>query len=228
MSLSRTLTKHHIEILEAGGAHDILKTIDRKCISLLLLNNNYSGISGMSPLEFIRNYIHIPSIMIGNDDCKQSRIAALEAGAEDYFAKPLDEEEVLARINAIMRRTLPEMVANFMIHSPQTPCNSRIVFDKWIAVPEKFELRALNGEPCDLTSGEFALLMLFLKNPQKVLSRDDIAGALQGHEWSPFDRSIDNQVSRLRKKIEADPAEPRMIKTIRGCGYAFVADTRKL
>ena len=106
--------------------------------------------------------------------------------------------------------------------------NTKLEFDGMTAQASLMEVRDRDGQVCDLTSGEFKLLMAFLSRPKRVLSRDQLMDLVGGHEWNPLDRTIDNQVARLRKKIEVTPGEPKLIKTVRGVGYTFACDVRHL
>ena len=110
----------------------------------------------------------------------------------------------------------------------EDPVDQTFVFNGWVANFQTYELKTPSGEVCDMTTTDFKLLMLFLNAPKRVLSRDQIMDQLSGSDWAPYDRTVDNQVARLRKKIEIDPARPQIIKTVRGIGYTFVADVEKV
>jgi len=146
------------------------------------------------------------------------RITGLEIGADDYLAKPFNPRELLARIHAVLRRRPQQEV-------PGAPSNEQevITFGDFV-----FDLGARSlkkaGQDIPLTTGEFAMLKVLARHPRQPLSRDKLAQLARGREFEPFDRSLDVQVSRLRKLIEADPATPKIIQTVWGVGYVFVPD----
>jgi DNA-binding response OmpR family regulator len=148
------------------------------------------------------------------------RVVGLELGADDYIAKPFHVREVLARVRAVLRRTgrsgAPDAAAK----------DERLTFEGWVLDIARRELISPAGGSCELTTSEFDLLKAFAMHPKRVLSRDQIMDLLRGHDWNPVDRSIDNLVVRLRRKVEADPESPRLIKTVRGVGYTFAADVQ--
>ena len=126
---------------------------------------------------------------------------------------------IVARVRAVLRRVQPVEQA--------APSGHRYAFEGWIFDINRRTLKRGNGEDQELTTSEFNLLEAFVKRPRRVLSRDDIMDLLKGHDWSPLDRSIDNLVARLRKKVETDPDRPAIIKTVRGVGYTFTADVER-
>jgi two-component system OmpR family response regulator len=151
-------------------------------------------------------------------------VVGLELGADDYITKPFQLREVLARVRAVLRRYGTAEQAR----PPAAAGHERYAFESLILDITSRELSGGAGKPQDLTTAEFNLLEIFVKRPQRVLSRDNIMDLLKGHEWSPVDRSIDALVGRLRKKVEPDPDRPRLIKTVRGVGYAFTGDVTRL
>jgi DNA-binding response OmpR family regulator len=141
------------------------------------------------------------------------RVVGLEIGADDYLAKPFELRELVARIRAVLRRS----------SQAASPTGDTFAFnDCSLDIGQR---RMVNGAGAEveLTTSEFNLLQAFVKKPHRVLSRDDIVDLLKGHEWSPLDRSVDNLIARLRKKVESDPDRPSLIKTVRGAGYMFAA-----
>lgn len=139
------------------------------------------------------------------------RILGLELGADDYVAKPVDLRELLARIRSVLRRRA----------SRPTEPPGALGFEGWSIDPSARRLTAPGGGVVELTTGEFDLLMIFARHPNRVLSRDEIMNALHHRDAGPYDRAIDVQVGRLRRKIEPDPARPVLIKSVRGAGYLF-------
>jgi two-component system OmpR family response regulator len=149
------------------------------------------------------------------------RIVGLEVGADDYLAKPFNPRELLARIKSVLRRTqaLPRA---------RDAVRGRLRFDRWILDPARRELLDERGTSVALSSGEFRLLAALLERPGMVLTRDQLLDLTRGRAAQPFDRSIDNQISRLRKKIERDPRNPTLIRTAWGDGYSFSGEVTRL
>ena len=180
------------------------------------------GEDGLSLCRFIRESSNTPVILLTARTEELDRILGLEVGADDYVVKPFSPRELLARVKAVLRRanSLPPRQA-----TPSTTCYS---FGDWVLKTGERELVGPDGLSVPLSSGEFNLLLVLVERPRLVLTRDQLLDLTQGREAGVFDRSIDNQVSRLRRKIEADPKEPRLIKTVWGGGYTFAAEVRKL
>jgi len=150
------------------------------------------------------------------------RIVGLEMGADDYLPKPFNPRELLARIRAVLRRVggeLPEPAAE--------EGGSLRVFEGWSLDTSKRELRSPDGTLVPLTAGEFDLLAAIVERPGRVLSRDQLLDLTRGRDAVPFDRSVDVQISRLRRKLEVDPKEPQIIKTVRGGGYVFACEVSR-
>jgi two-component system OmpR family response regulator len=143
------------------------------------------------------------------------RVVGLELGADDYLMKPFELRELLARVRAVLRRSSTA--------TTHEPLGQRFRFEGWVLDTDRRDLTRASGQGLDLTTSEFNLLEAYVKRPHRVLSRDDIMALLKGQDWSPLDRSIDNLIALLRKKVEPDPDHPRLIKTVRGAGYTFTA-----
>jgi DNA-binding response OmpR family regulator len=200
--------------------------------SLVTLDLQLGVDDGLDVARTIRKRSKVPIVMVTGKDDVVDRVVGLELGADDYITKPFHVREVLARVRSVLRRAgdgqePPATVAAEPAGSVET-CQSRAyVFDGLKIVPDRFELFDREGRLCDLTSGDFKLLTVFLGNAKRVLSRDTLMDLTGGPEWSPLDRTIDNQVARLRKKIERDPANPKLIKTVRGVGYSFACEVTR-
>jgi len=192
-------------------------------IDLVLLDQVIPGEDGLTHLRELRRRSSVPVIMITGKGEMLDRIVGLEVGADDYIAKPFHLREVLARIRAVLRRSAPASSPNAEIADASTEFGP-LAFAGWTLDPRRRELRNARGEEVELTTGEFNLLLAFVRAPNRPLNRDQLMDLLRGRDWSPFDRSIDTQVGRLRKKIEADPKNPTLIKTVRGVGYVFTPE----
>jgi len=160
----------------------------------------------------------MPVIMLTARGDEVDRIVGLEMGADDYIGKPFNPRELLARIGAVLRR------ANSLPRKARASDTKRIRFENWVLDTAQRELVTNDGVAVPLSAGEFRLLVAFLERPKISLTRDQLLDLTQGRTADPFDRSIDNAVSRLRRKIEEDPKNPRLIKTVWAGGYVFTAD----
>lgn len=189
-------------------------------VSLITLDVGLGGEDGFTLAREVRSGNDVPIVMISAKADDIDRIVGLELGADDYITKPFVLREVLARIRAVLRR-----------YEPRPPARGegvdRFAVDGWRIDPAARSATRIDGTSIDLTTAEFNLLALFVERPKRVLTRDVILDLLKGIEWSPFDRSIDTLVARLRKKIEPDPERPSLIKTVRGVGYVFAGDVSR-
>ena len=174
------------------------------------------GQDGYTLAREVRSRSDLPIIMLTGRDDVTDRVVGLEIGAADYIAKPFHLREVLARVRSVLRRRQPA-------HPPSAaPENVEVFrFEGWQLDVGRRELMSQTGEPVELTTGEFDMLAVFVQHPGRVLTREVLMDLTRGRSWDAFDRTIDAQVARLRKKIEADPALPRLIKSVRGVGYVF-------
>ena len=221
------------EVFEAGGfnvcevssAGDALEHLKNSNPALITLDLQLGPDNGLDVAREIRKTSQVPIVMVTGRDDVVDRVVGLEIGADDYITKPFHIREVLARVRSVLRRTGADQATDGNAGAPVDPVASPAhTFDGMVVVPDRFELLDRKGKPCELTSGDFKLLNIFLQNAKRVLSRDRLMDLTGGIEWSPLDRTIDNQVARLRKKIERNPADPKIIKTVRGVGYSFVSD----
>ena len=192
------------------GMDEFLATND---VDLLILDLMLPGEHGLAIAKRLKKKKDLPIIIVSAQGEDIDRIVGLEIGADDYLAKPFNPRELLARIRAVLRRS------NGKIEEKE-PESSRLVFNDFELDLNAHSL-SRGGEKVSLTSGEFDLLALLAANPNRVLHRDTILDKLTGAERSPFDRSIDVRVTRLRGKLEFDPSKPELIKTIWGKGYMF-------
>ena len=227
--LRRTLEADGFQACEAGDRAETLSALADAPVSLVTLDLNLGDENGFDLAREIQRAHRVPIIMVTGRGDVIDRVVGLELGADDYIVKPFHPREMVARVRTVLRRadapvpTTAEPDAGHGIGH-----GTRYEFDRMRADPDRLELLDRAGAPVDLTAGDFRLLEVFLVSPRRVLSRDAILDRLHGRSWSPYDRTIDNQVARLRKKIEQDPAHPRLIKTVRGIGYSFAAEVRRL
>ena len=210
--LRRCLEDEGYRVSESVDGENIESTL-RTDLDLVTLDLNLGRADGLAIARRIRQVSAVPIIMITGKGDMIDRIVGLEIGADDYIAKPFHLREVLARIRSVLRRSAGT--------APPATGTDLIRFDGFVLDPARRSLAGPDGEAIDLTTGEFELLLLFCRHAHAVLDRDRIMDLLKGQDWAPNDRSIDNQVARLRKLIEADTRRPELIKTIRGAGYSF-------
>ena len=183
-------------------------------VDVILLDVVMPGEDGLTLARKIRASSDIGIIMLTGRDDVLDRIVGLEVGADDYIAKPFHLREVLARVKSVLRRReRPTM--------PSGTANELICFEGWRLDVVRRQLVSPTGEDVALTTGEFDLLAALAKHPGRVFGREALMDLTRGRSWETFDRTIDAQVARLRKKIEADPRNPMLVKSIRNVGYVF-------
>lgn len=217
--LRRYLTEHQFEVSEAQDAVAMNRLLQRHTFDLVILDLMLPGEDGLSIVRRLRGARDTtPVIMLTAKGDDVDRILGLEMGADDYLAKPFNPRELLARIHAVLRR----QPASDPPGAPSSDA-AEIAFGDFRL---NLAMRALtrDGEAVPLTSGEFAVMKAFARHPRVPLSREKLMMLARGREYSAFDRSLDVQVSRLRKLIEVDPQHPRYIQTVWGIGYVFVPD----
>lgn len=217
--LRRYLSQQGFDVLLAEDSRALQRIMQRETIDLLVLDLMLPGEDGLAICKRLRSEgDRTPIIMLTAKVEDEDRIKGLEIGADDYLGKPFNPRELLARIQAVLRRRP-------VAEAPGAPSAEQEVirFGDFV-----FDLGARSlhksGQEITLTTGEFAMLKALARHPRQTLSRDKLAQLARGREFEPFDRSLDVQVSRLRKMIEADPAVPRIIQTVWGAGYVFVPD----
>lgn len=210
------LTDQGFRAITAEDAAAARAVLAARTPDLVVLDVMMPGEDGLALIRWLRRDSELPVILLTALGEEADRVAGLELGADDYLAKPFGPRELLARIRTVLRRARAA--------APGSPAAERFRFEGWTLDLRRRELVDPGGALVDLTRGEFDLLAVFVQHPQAVLDRDALLDATRGREAAPFDRSVDVQVGRLRRKIEGDPAHPRLIRTVRGAGYLFTAD----
>lgn len=219
--LSDYLRQHHFRVSTAGGGVEMRKILKQQEIDLVVLDIMLPGDDGLALCRELRQKSAVLVIMLSAVSTETDRIVGLEVGADDYLTKPFNPRELLARIKALIRRS----TGNFPHHrQAQLIDLPTIRFLDWQLDLNRRQLLAADGIIVPLTTGEYELLLTFLENPQRVLSRDQLLDITRGRQSGPFDRTIDVQVGRLRKKIEVDPKDPKIIITVRNEGYQLMAE----
>ena len=216
--LQRFLEEQGFQVKAVGDGEQMDRALSRELFSLLVLDLMLPGEDGISICQRLRRQgSDMPIIMLTAKGDDNERIEGLRAGADDYLPKPFNPQELDARIRAVLRRRVREV--------PGAPSKGHEVveFGPWALDLAK---RSLNrgGEEVSLTTGEFAVLKALVQNMREPLTRDKLMNLARGREWSAMERSIDVQVSRLRRLLEEDPSRPRYLQTVWGVGYVFVPD----
>ncbi len=217
--IKKYLEKNNMRVDTADGGEQMRKLYAENNYDVIILDVTMPGEDGLSLARFLRSENYSGGIIMCTAasevvDC----VVGLEVGADDYVTKPFEPRELFARVKSLLRRvnanaTLTETAPN------------KVIFGEFSLDLEAQQLLSKDGQEVAITSMEFDLLKAFAENPNKVLNRDQLLNLAHDKDWDPYDRSIDIRITRLRKKIEADPSKPQIIKTVRGAGYKFVAPT---
>jgi len=219
--VSRALGKEGFRVSTAEDGKAMRKVLADARIDLVVLDLMLPGEDGLSLCRSLRADNDIPIIMLTAKGDEVDRVIGLEMGADDYLPKPFGSRELIARIRAVLRRN----------HSRERAAAKdkpkRFLFDRWAFDVDRRELLGPDGVAVPLSTGEFDLLLALVEHPQRTLSRDQLLDLARHRAANAFDRSVDTQVSRLRKKIERDPGEPTLIKTVWGGGYIFTPDVSR-
>ncbi|PWB57122.1 MAG: DNA-binding response regulator [Bradyrhizobiaceae bacterium] len=215
--VARALAKENFRVSAAADGRAMRKVLSDSRIDLILLDLMLPGEDGLALCRSLRAESNIPIIMLTAKGEEVDRVIGLEMGADDYLPKPFGSRELVARIKAVLRR-MPGGAA-------AAPARAkRYRFDRWALDTGARELLRDDGVTVPLSTGEYDLLIALVERPQRVLSRDQLLDLARGRSANAIDRSIDTQVSRLRKKLERDPGDPKIIKTVWGGGYVFAPD----
>ena len=219
--LAEYLTRQGFVVQEAESAAAARTKLAQATPDLVLLDIMMPGEDGLSLCRHLVESRRLPTILLTAKGEAMDRIIGLEIGADDYVTKPFEPRELVARIRSVMRRA--ERPA-----APATDDELLYEFEGWQLDPLKHRLTDPDGALVPLSTAEFRMLRAFCDHPRQVLDRDRLLDMVQGREAHLFDRAVDNQISRLRRKIEADSRDPRFIQTVRGGGYRFATDVARL
>lgn len=214
--LKRFFVQQSYRVELAGDGDGMWRAMGRSTPDLVILDLMLPGDSGLDLCRRLRSRYPTPVIMVTAMDQLSDRIVGLELGADDYLAKPFDARELLARVRAVLRRS-----------SAPASSHASLSFRGWRVDQTRRELRSPEGVMVSLSNGEFTLLTVFLENPQRVLTREQLLTLARGRGHDAFDRSIDVQVSRLRRKVERDSRNPEIIRTVPNGGYLFACTVER-
>jgi two-component system, OmpR family, response regulator len=214
--VTKFLQRHGYHVHSAGEADALQETLKRFTIDAIILDVMLPGTSGIEACRRIRQSSTVPIILLTARSEENIRISGLEGGADDYVTKPFSPRELLARLRSVLRRSRGG--------EPNSPLRdqNRTLFDGWVLDTLRRELNTPDGVLIDLSTGEYNLLVAFLEHANRVLSREMLMELAKTRTSDPFDRTIDVQISRLRRKLENTENAGQIIKTVRGAGYVFV------
>lgn len=215
------LGQYGFRVSTAHNGREMQRVMLRTTVDLVVLDLMLPGEDGLSLCRKLRDSTDVLIIMVSAMGEEQDRVVGLEMGADDYMGKPFSPRELLARIKSLIRRTTDAPESTTSRRIAELP---NIRFKHWTLDRNRRRLIAPDNVTVPLSSGEYALLLAFLENPKRTLNRDQLLDLTCGRESGPFDRTIDVQVARLRKKIEDNPKQPSLIVTMRGNGYQFDTD----
>jgi two-component system, OmpR family, response regulator len=222
--LAGYLQGHGFRVSQLHSGADLKGLMARDAAALVLLDLNLGPEDGLALARHLREHTPCGLVIVTGRGDAVDKVVGLEVGADDYVTKPFDLRELLARVKAVLRRLAPSTdAAPAPAPAAADPCRQQLCFEGWSLDVAARRLLAADGSEVTLTTGEFDLLRAFALHPGRVLSRDFLLEFTRGREAGPFDRTIDVQVGRLRKKIEVDPENPQIIKSVRGAGYVMVA-----
>jgi len=215
------LSRHGFRVSIAPDGNAMRESMARDKVDLVLLDLGLPGEDGLSLTRHIRAHSNVGVIIVTGSGESVDRIVSLELGADDFVSKPFDLRELLARVRSVLRRTISA------VEPEPVRAQGAVRFAGWQLDTQSRRLFAQDGKEVSLTTGEYELLYVFVDNPNKVLTRDQLLQATRNRDAAPFDRAIDMQITRLRRKIESDPDKPLLIKAVRGAGYIFTAGVQR-
>jgi len=220
--LAAYVAKNGFRVSKAESAAAARQILAAHAVDLILLDIMMPGEDGLSLAGFVRATSGTPVILLTAKAEDTDRIVGLELGADDYVVKPFNPRELLARIKAVLRR------ADGAGQPLRAEDAEAFGFGPWVLRTGERELVGADGVAVPLTTGEYNLLLAFVTHARRVLTREQLLDLARGRDLAAFERSVDNAISRLRRKIEQDPAHPKLLKTVWGGGYTLAADVRRL
>lgn len=220
--VSQFLEPHGFRVSTAADGNAMRQIMANGQFDLIILDLMLPGDDGLVLCRELRSTSRVPVIFLTAAGGETDRVVGLEMGADDYLSKPFSTRELLARVRAVLRRT-----ASPSAEENPEPYGNVFMFTGWSLDTGRRQLRSPDGVLVELSGGEYELLLCFLKSPHIVLTRDQLLDCTRGRMAGPFDRAIDVQVGRLRRKIEVDPKNPDLIKTVRGGGYVLASQVAK-
>lgn len=215
--VGRYLQDHGMRVLLAEDGDAMKRQLRHHGVDLVVLDIMMPGDDGLTLCRYLREHTELPVILLTAMSEETDRIVGLEMGADDYLTKPFNPRELLARVKAVLRRT------SALPPQRNTMAGQQLSFEGWQLDVDRHRLIDPEGVEVSLSTTEFRLLLAFLEHAGHVLSRDQLMDLSLGRDAEAFDRSIDNHVSRLRRKMDPDARNPRLIKTIWGGGYQWIA-----
>lgn len=224
----QVVVTHYLEgegykTLSATSGKDVLEILKNNTPHLILLDLVLPDTDGISLLAQLRALKKIPVIVVSGKSDTTEKIVCLEMGADDYMTKPFEMRELSARIKAVLRRS-EDSGSKPANDSRKPAATQRLRFGDWVLDQGRFQLFDGNNASADLTTGEYRLLEALAASPHKALSRERLFEMTRENDYDSFDRAVDIQIGRIRKKLGDDPKDPRYIKTVRGIGYMFCGD----
>lgn len=214
-------------VITASSAGELFEKLKTNTADTILLDLILPDGNGLALIEKIRDYTDAPVIVVSGKGEMVDRVVGLEMGADDYLAKPFEMRELSARIKANIRRYKAQDIKEQSNIRKQPEQDENLEFGCWVLDRSKFQLYDRNGNSADLTIKEFRLLETLLMSPNRVLTREQILEKVRADNMDIYDRAIDVQIARIRKKIEANPENPHFIKTVRGAGYMLVVEQER-
>lgn len=219
-TLGDFLQRHGYVVTPVAGGEGLRRVIAQHHVDLVVIDIELPGECGVALTRYLHEHTRAGIVALTVSEGSLDRIVTLEAGADDCLARPVDLRELLARTKAVSRRICSSHAGNTRARAHSQDC---IAFGRCRLDLAAHKLIDCEGREVSITPMEYCLLRAFADNPGRVLNRDELAELAHEREWNPFDRSIDIRISRLRKKIEANPVHPEVIETVRGVGYRFAS-----
>ena len=221
--LKRFLSDHGLRVSTAENGRNMRQVIENSAIDIILLDVMMPGEDGLMLCRYVQEKYKIPVILLTALSDDDDKVVWLEMGADDYITKPFNARVLLARLKAVLRRC--DSDGSELIEEEEVIA---IEFGNWTLDVYQREILDKDSVSVALSSAEYRLLQVFLQRPQRILSREQLLDLTHGREAKAFDRSIDNLISRLRRKVEIDTANPKVIKTVRGGGYTLAMPVTKI